>query len=96
MSHARVIAGCVLFYIIMFVCLGIIGQSSLDELDVNSTVGDSLTDLNSSSEIGILDLPGFISGISFSISGLPWYIDAFLTIPLIMMLVTGWQLIRGN
>ena len=90
----KVVLGVFIFFLALFTFLGFLGQAQLEELTFTQTLSD--ISVNSSSDIGITDLPSFLDGLIFSIDGLPFWLSFLLgLIPSVMLALGVIWLIRG-
>lgn len=91
----KMVFGSILFYIILFIVFGLIGQEQLiSEIEINTSTS-IIGDLNTSSEIGITEMPGFVRSVSFVISGMPWWVNSLMTLPSILIILGIVWFLRG-
>jgi len=102
-STGKLIIVPVIFYVLLAIVFGFLGESGLSgsndgstsgDYDISEDISDNI-DINSSSDIGVTDLPGFLDGVIFTVSGLPWWLNSILVLPVISMILGIIFLIRG-
>ena len=90
----KLLIGVTVFYLVLAIVLGLIGQSELEQINYASSVDD--INISSNDNIGLSSLPSFFAGLSFTISSLPGWLATILGImgPLLIFLgIAGY--IRG-
>lgn len=83
--------GALLFLILAIGFAGVMGQ----DIGLNGGSSDIDRMTNSSGELSISDRVGFFTGLSISFDEAPGLVAVLLGLPTLILLITGYLLIRG-
>lgn len=91
----------IIFYTIVGLMLGFVGQETLLNKEIQETIGSidtsqSVGNLSSVDGISLLDAPSFIDGLVFSVGGLPAWANTLMGIPVFILIISLIILIRGG
>lgn len=90
------IIGVVLFYLLLVIGLGFLGQDLLANVEMDEEISN--ISINSSSDIGLSELPSFLDGLIFTIQNLPAWLALIMGIVPVLLLIMGilWFIRGGN